>query len=54
VGAALNGDKTVFESVNDGNDLMDLGSREMNVRQYLGWYQFKGGDQQKKVLLPLP
>jgi hypothetical protein len=25
---------------------------EMNVRQYLGWYQFKGGDQQKKVLQP--
>ncbi|KAJ1467090.1 P-loop containing nucleoside triphosphate hydrolase protein, partial [Baffinella frigidus] len=45
----LDGEKTVFESVNDGNDMMDLGSREMNVRQYLGWYQFKGGDQQKKV-----
>ena len=45
----LDADKSVFESINDGNDLMDLGTREMNVRQYLGWYQFKGADQQKKV-----
>lgn len=30
-------------------DLMELGSKEINVRQYLGWFQFKGGDQQKRV-----
>jgi hypothetical protein len=28
---------------------MELGSKEINVRQYLGWFQFKGADQQKKV-----
>jgi hypothetical protein len=28
---------------------MTLGSKEINVRQYLGWFQFKGADQQKKV-----
>ncbi len=28
---------------------MQLGNKEINVRQYLGWFQFKGADQQKKV-----
>jgi len=45
----LDGDKSVFESINDGYELMNLGQREINVRQYLGWFNFKGADQQKKV-----
>lgn len=45
----LDSDKSVFDSINDGYDVMDLGQREMNVRQYLSWYQFKGAAQQKKV-----
>ena len=46
----LDGDKTVFESINDGYDIMSLGQKEdMNVRQYLGWFNFKGESQQKKV-----
>merc|ERR1712195_82784 len=44
------GDKTVFESINNGYDLMTLGEKEdMNVRQYLGWFNFKSESQQKKV-----
>jgi len=42
-------DKTVFESINDGYDLMKLGEKEINTRQYLGWFQFKGAAQQKRV-----
>jgi len=46
----LDGEKTVFESINDGYDIMSLGQKEdMNVRQYLGWFNFKGESQQKKV-----
>ena len=44
------GEKTVFESINNGYDVMTLGEKEdMNVRQYLGWFNFKGESQQKKV-----
>ena len=44
------GEKTVFESVNNGYDIMTLGQKEdMNVRQYLGWFNFKSENQQKKV-----
>jgi len=45
----LDNDKSVFENINDGYDLMKLGQKEINVRQYLGWFQFKGASQQKKV-----
>ena len=45
----LKDDKTVFENMNDGYDLMKLGEKEINVRQYLGWYQFKSQSQQKLV-----
>ena len=46
----LDGDQTVFESINNGYDLMTLGQKEdMNVRQYLGWFNFKSEAQQKKL-----
>jgi ATP-binding cassette ChvD family protein len=46
---ALNGAKTVWEEISGGNDLIALGKREVNSRAYVGAFNFKGADQQKKV-----
>lgn len=46
---ALNNDKTVFEDISEGTDLISVGRFEMNARAYLGRFNFKGSDQQKKV-----
>ena len=46
---ALDGKKTVFEEISGGNDVIKLGQREMPSRAYVGWFNFKGADQQKKV-----
>ncbi|MGC2408926.1 MAG: energy-dependent translational throttle protein EttA [Methyloceanibacter sp.] len=46
---ALDGKKTVFEEISGGNDVIKLGAREVPSRAYLGWFNFKGPDQQKKV-----
>ena len=46
---ALDGNKTVWEEISGGNDIMYLGKREMNSRAYCSAFNFKGGDQQKKV-----
>ena len=48
---ALADDKTVWEEVSDGLDVIKLGDAEMNSRAYVGAFNFKGGDQQKKVNL---
>ncbi|SCK06813.1 energy-dependent translational throttle protein EttA [Vogesella sp. LIG4] len=45
----LEGDKTVFEDVSGGADILTVGKFEMSSRAYLGRFNFKGGDQQKKV-----
>ncbi len=42
-------DKTVWEEISDGLDVIRLGKREMNSRAYVGAFNFKGGDQQQKV-----
>jgi len=51
--ASLDGDKSVWEQLSGGHDLIKLGSgqgtREVNSRAYCAWYNFTGGDQQKKV-----
>lgn len=47
--AALDPDKTVFEEVTGGADLLDVGKATINSRAYLSWFNFRGGDQQKKV-----
>ena len=44
----LEGDKTVFEDVAGGADILTVGKFEMPSRAYLGRFNFKGGDQQKK------
>lgn len=40
---------SVFQAVTDGADEITLGPRAINSRAYLSWFNFKGGDQQKKV-----
>jgi ATP-binding cassette ChvD family protein len=45
----LDGKKTVFEEISGGADVIKLGSREVPSRAYVGWFNFKGPDQQKKV-----
>jgi ATP-binding cassette ChvD family protein len=46
---ALDDNKTVWEEVSGGNEIIYLGKREMNSRAYCSAFNFKGGDQQKKV-----
>ncbi len=45
----LDGDKTVFEEISGGQEMMTLGNREVNSRAYVGRFNFGGSDQQKKV-----
>ena len=45
----LNDDKTVWEEISGGLDQLMLGKREVNSRAYCSAFNFKGGDQQKKV-----
>jgi len=42
-------DKTVWQEISDGNDMIQLGKREVNSRGYCSSFNFKGADQQKKV-----
>ncbi|MCC0065505.1 MAG: energy-dependent translational throttle protein EttA [Rhodovulum sp.] len=46
---ALDPKKTVWEEISDGLDVIRLGDAEMNSRAYCSAFNFKGGDQQKKV-----
>ena len=46
---SLPNDKTVWEAVSDGLDILKVGKFEMPSRAYLGRFNFKGGDQQKIV-----
>ena len=45
----LDANKTVWEEVSDGNDILRIGNYEVPSRAYLGRFNFKGGDQQKRV-----
>lgn len=45
----LNNDKTVWEEVSDGADFIQVGTFEMPSRAYVGRFNFKGSDQQKRV-----
>ena len=46
---SLDPNKTVWEEISSGNDIIKLGKYEMNSRAYCGAFNFKGGDQQQKV-----
>jgi sulfate-transporting ATPase len=41
--------KTVWQEISAGLDTIELGKREVNSRQYVSWFNFKGPDQQKRV-----
>jgi ATP-binding cassette ChvD family protein len=45
----LDADKTIFEEITGGGDVVQLGPREMNSRAYVARFNFSGQDQQKKV-----
>ncbi len=45
----LNPNDTVWQAISGGTDVMMVGKREINSRAYVGSFNFKGGDQQKKV-----
>jgi ATP-binding cassette ChvD family protein len=45
----LGADKTVWEEISEGNDIIKLGKHEVNSRAYCSSFNFKGGDQQQKV-----
>ena len=47
--AGLEAGKTVWQEISGGHDTLALGSREVNSRQYVSWFNFKGSDQQKRV-----
>jgi ATPase subunit of ABC transporter with duplicated ATPase domains len=47
--AALDPANSVWKEISGGHDTIELGKREVNSRQYVSWFNFKGGDQQKRV-----
>ncbi|HEX8131032.1 MAG TPA: ATP-binding cassette domain-containing protein, partial [Pyrinomonadaceae bacterium] len=46
---ALAADKTIWEVISDGLDIVMLGTRQVNSRAYVARFNFSGSDQQKKV-----
>ncbi len=46
---SLDPDKTIWEVISGGKDLIELGKREVNSRAYVARFNFSGTDQQKKV-----
>jgi energy-dependent translational throttle protein EttA len=47
--ADLTPESNVWKEISSGQDTIALGNREVNSRQYVSWFNFKGGDQQKRV-----
>ena len=45
----LQGEKTVWEEISDGNELIQIGKYETSSRSYVGRFNFKGSDQQKYI-----
>jgi len=46
---SLNGDRTVWEEVADGEEVITVGNFKLQSRAYVGRFNFRGGDQQKRV-----
>ena len=46
---SLDGNNSVWEEISSGNDIIKLGDAEVNSRGYCSSFNFKGGDQQKKI-----
>jgi energy-dependent translational throttle protein EttA len=47
--AELDPQSTVWKEISGGHDTIELGKREVNSRQYVSWFNFKGSDQQKRL-----
>ena len=47
--ADLDPASTVWKEISGNHDTIELGKREVNSRQYVSWFNFKGSDQQKRV-----
>jgi ATP-binding cassette ChvD family protein len=47
--AGLDPKSTVWKEISGGLDTIELGRREVNSRQYVSWFNFRGSDQQKRV-----
>jgi energy-dependent translational throttle protein EttA len=47
--AEINPEKNVWEVISGGNELIEMGGRELNSRAYVSKFNFSGSDQQKKV-----
>src|SRR6266487_361691 len=47
--ADLDPASTVWKEISGNHDTIELGKREVNSRQYASWFNFKSGDQQKRV-----
>jgi energy-dependent translational throttle protein EttA len=47
--ADLDPANNVWKEISGGHDTIELGRREVNSRQYVSWFNFKGSDQQKRV-----
>ena len=46
---ALDGDRTVYQEISEEAEFLDIGKRRMPARAYVGSFNFKGTDQQKRV-----
>jgi sulfate-transporting ATPase len=46
---ALDANKTIWEEISDGQDMIELGKRQVNSRAYVARFNFSGTDQQKRV-----
>ena len=47
--AGLDQASTVWKEISGNQDVVLLGKREVNSRQYVSWFNFRGGDQQKRI-----
>jgi energy-dependent translational throttle protein EttA len=47
--ADLDPANNVWKEISGGHDTIELGKREINSRQYVSWFNFKGSDQQKRI-----
>ncbi len=45
----LDSTRTVWQEISGGHEMIELGKREVNSRQYASWFNFRGADQQKPV-----
>jgi sulfate-transporting ATPase len=46
---SLNDDKSVYQEISEGNETLEMGKRKVNARAYVNRFNFRGGDQEKKV-----